>query len=238
MKKSISESRYRTSNRLLLRLSADDLALLSPHLKRVSLPLNRQLEAAHKPIEQVYFIEDGFASVVTDRTARNKIEVGLIGSEGMTGLAIALGSDRGPHDTFMQNAGGASRIASARLRQVMARSRSLHKCLMLYAYAFVVQATHTAMANARSTLEERLARWLLMALDRNNTKDLVITHEALSIKLGVRRPGVTGALSLLEKIGLIRTGRGIITIIDRRGLKRACNGAYGMPEAEYERLLS
>jgi CRP-like cAMP-binding protein len=224
------------SNRLLSHLSADDFALLEPDLTRVVLPLRKRLEAPRRSIDQVYFPESGFVSVVADG-GTSRIEVGLIGREGMTGLAVVLGTDRTPNETFVQNAGEGSKIAAASLRHAIAQSRSLHHCFLLYAYTFGIQATQTATANARSKLEERLARWLLMAHDRLDTDALVITHEFLSIMLGARRAGVTVGLNLLEKSGLIRHHRGVISIIDRTGLKRAANGAYGVPEAEFERLF-
>ncbi len=161
----------------------------------------------------------------------------MIGREGMTGLAVVLGTDRTPNETFVQNAGEGTRIAAASLRRAIAQSRSLHHCFLLYAHTFGVQATHTARANGHSKLEERLARWLLMAHDRLEQDKLVITHEFLSLMLGARRPGVTVGLNLLENKGVIRIHRGVITIIDRTGLKRAANGAYGVPEAEFERLF-
>lgn len=223
-------------NRLLSHLSADDFALLQPNLTRVVLPLRKRLEAPRRVIDQVYFPESGFASVVADG-GTTRIEVGMIGREGMTGLAIVMGTDRTPNETFMQSAGGGSKIAVASLRSAIAQSRSLHRCFLRFAHTFAIQATHTARANVRNKLEERLARWLLMAHDRLDVDELVITHELLSIMLGARRPGVTVGLNLLEKDGLIRNRRGVISIINRSGLKRAANGAYGVPEAEFERLF-
>lgn len=233
----MADPSYTPRNRLLSSRTADDLALLQSGLTRVDLPLRKQLEAPGKRINYVYFIDSGFASVVTDGGARNKIEVGMIGREGMTGLAVVLGSDRTPHETYIQNAGEGSRIGAAKLRSAMLQSRSLQNCLLLYAHAFFVQATYTAMANGQSKLEDRLARWLLMAHDRLEVDELKITHDFLSIMLGVRRPGVTVALNLLERRGLIKSHRGATTIVDRRGLKRASNGAYGVPEAEFNRLF-
>jgi CRP-like cAMP-binding protein len=93
------------------------------------------------------------------------------------------------------------------------------------------------MANGRSKVEERLARWLVMAHDRLDGDELPLTHEFLAIMLGVRRPGVTVALNLLEKDGLIDANRGVISIIDRKGLEEKSNGAYGVPEAEFRRLF-
>ena len=225
------------ANRLLSRLTAPDLGLLRPHLKDVDLPLRKRLETPRKIIEQIYFPESGFVSVVADGVANQRVEVGMIGLEGMTGLAVLLGTDRSPNETFVQNAGKGLRMPATELRKAMERSGTLRSHLLLYAHAFLVQATQTARANSRSKLEERLARWLLMAHDRLGTDDLVITHEFLSMMLGVRRPGVTVGLNLLERAALIRIHRGVISIIDRTGLKRAANGAYGVAEAEFSRLF-
>jgi CRP-like cAMP-binding protein len=224
-------------NRLLSRLSASDFALLEPRLTRVDLPLRKRLETRNKPIDHVYFPESGFASVVANGQGDRGVEVGLIGREGMTGLAVVMGTDRAQQETFMQNAGSGWRIAAGELRRAIEQSRILHHVFLLYGHAFVLQATYTAMANARSKLEERLARWLLMAQDRVDGNRLSLTHEFLSLMLGVRRPGVTVAINLLEKAGLIQANRGVIAIIDRKGLERISNGAYGVPEAEFNRLF-
>lgn len=233
----MADPSYTPQNRLLSSLTTGDLALLQPSLTRVDLPLRKKLEAPGKRINYVYFIDSGFASIVADGSARNKIEVGMIGREGMTGLAVVLGSDRTPHETYPQNAGEGSRIGAAKLRSAIEQSRSLQNSLLRYAHAFFVQATYTAMANGRSKLEDRLARWLLMAHDRLDVDELKITHEFLAIMLGVRRPGVTVALNLLERNGLIKSHRGVTTIVDRKGLRRASNGAYGVPEAEFDQLF-
>ena len=124
------------------------------------------------------------------------------------------------------------------LRGVMEQSRSVSTCLFRYTQAFLVQVGHTALANARGNIEERLARWLLMAHDRLEGDELHLTHEFLSIMLGVRRAGVTSALHVLESAGFIATGRCSVTIVDRDGLVKSTNGLYGVPEAEFERLLN
>jgi CRP-like cAMP-binding protein len=226
-----------TTNRLLSRLSAPDLKLLARHLKPVDLPLRKRLEATDRAIDHVYFPESGFASVVANGTPTDRVEVGVIGREGMTGLAVVLGTDRSPNETFMQNAGKGLRMSATELRNAMRQSATLRDSLLLYTHAFLIQAHQTAKANARSKIEERLARWLLMAHDRIEKDDLVITHEFLSMMLGVRRPGVTVALSLLERTALVSTNRGVISILDRKGLKRAANGAYGVAEAEFNRVF-
>ena len=108
---------------------------------------------------------------------------------------------------------------------------------MKFVQAFGVQTTQTAICNARSKLEVRLARWLLMAQDRIQDEILPLTHEFLSLMLAVRRPGVTDALNALRQRKLISYRRGEITIIDRKGMARLAGEAYGTPESEYRRLI-
>jgi CRP-like cAMP-binding protein len=215
-----------SSNRILSRLSRQDFALLEPHLEPVDLPVRKPLEARRKRIDQVYFIESGFASMVANGTSKPSIEVGIIGREGMTGLAIVLGSDRAQHATYIQVAGKGQRISVAKLREADERSITLHRAMLRYAHAFLLQTTTTALANGRSKIEERLARWLLMADDRIDGDDLPLTHEFLGLMLGTHRPGVTIALQALEKAGLITTRRSRITIVDRKTLEKSSNGTY------------
>jgi CRP-like cAMP-binding protein len=226
-----------SSNRILSRLCATDAALLGPALTAVDLPLRRQLEAPSTPIEHVYFPESGIASVVAEGGDDRTIEVGLIGREGMTGLPIVMGTDRTLHRTYIQCAGSGLRISSDHFRDAMHERPSLHQRLLLYCHVFLMQTGYTAMANGRSKLEERLARWILMAHDRIDGDALPLTHEFLAIMLGVRRPGVTVALNSLQELGVIQASRGSILVIDRKGLEQLSDGAYGAPEAEFSRLL-
>jgi CRP-like cAMP-binding protein len=196
------------------------------HSRPISCPVRKPLEARRKRIEHVYFIESGFASVVANGTKKPSIEVGIIGREGMTGLAIVLGGDRAQHATYIQVAGKGLRISADRLREADERSSTLHRSLLRFAHAFLAQTTTTALANGRSNIEERLARWLLMADDRIDGEELPLTHEFLGLMLGTHRPGVTIAIQALEKQGLIAARRARITILDRKGLERNSNGTY------------
>jgi CRP-like cAMP-binding protein len=216
-------------------LAPADLALLKPRLSAIDLPLRKHLELPNKAIDSVYFLDAGFASVVANGNGQS-IEVGLIGREGMTGLAVVMGADRSPNATYMQLAGHGRKISAADLRDAMSASETLRASFLRYGHAFIVQMSHTALANGRNKVEERLARWLLMARDRNDSNELSLTHEFMSIMLGVRRAGVTVALDVLEKKSLVRVKRGGVTILDRKGLEKMTNGAYGVPEAELKRL--
>lgn len=224
-------------NKVLSALTENDLSLLAPHLKPVDLPLRKRLEIPRRSIEHVYFPDSGFVSVVADGAPDQHVEVGMIGREGMTGLSVVLGTDRTPNETYVQNAGAGQRISADSLRGAMGKSATLQALLLVYAHTFLIQVTQTARANARSSLDERLARWLLMAHDRLDTDELNITHEFLSVMLGVRRSGVTVALNLLERTALISINRGVVTIVDRKGLKASANGAYGVSEAEFDRVF-
>jgi CRP-like cAMP-binding protein len=207
-------------------LSQADFALLAPYLERVDLPVRKMLERRQRKVRGIYFPESGFASVVAHGTRGQAIEVGLIGREGMTGLVVVLGSDRPPHDTFMQAGGGGLCLTAANLRVAIDQSRSLHRSLLTYALDFQTQTTETALANGRGKIEERLARWILMADDRTDGDELALTHEFLSYMLGVRRSGVTEAVKALTRAGLITHGRGKIVIRDRAALEARCNGTY------------
>jgi CRP-like cAMP-binding protein len=223
-------------NRLLLSLQAHDLALLQPALQPIELPLSTVLEESGVPIETVYFIESGFASVV----AGNKvpIEIGLIGREGMSGLSIVMDDDRSVNQTSMQAEGTGLRISADRLREALHDRPTLRSSLLRYAQAFAVQTSQTALVNGRAKLEARLARWLLMVHDRFDQGAFPpFTHRFIAMMLGVRRPGVTDALHILEGRGLIKARRGQILVVDRKGLEAASDASYGVPEAEYARLV-
>jgi CRP-like cAMP-binding protein len=228
---------YQSGNRLLSSLSKADFGLLLPDLEAVSLDLRKVLERPNKRIDDVYFPDAGFASVVAVQPKQTKVEVGLIGREGMTGLPVVLGNHKTPHETYIQAAGHGQRLNATKLRKAMAASSSLQSQLLKFVQAFMVQTAQTAISNARAKLNERLARWILMADDRIDGSRLPLTHEFLSLMLGVRRAGVTEALHALESEGLIRASRGEIIVRSRKGIERRAGGSYGIPEAEFRRLI-
>jgi CRP-like cAMP-binding protein len=213
------------ANLILSGLSATDLRLLQPHLKDVDLPLRMRLERPQQRINAIYFPESGFASVVADGGQR-PIEVGLIGREGMTGLSLVLGTDRQSCEIYMQAPGKGKVVRARDLRAAIDQSVTLHRSLLRYAHAFLEQTVRTAVANGRGKIEERLARWLLMADDRIKGGELPLTHEFLAMMLAVRRPGVTAAVQGLERKGMIVRRRGRIVIADRRALEKLARSIY------------
>ena len=213
------------SNLILSRLSRADFRLLEPHLEPEDLPVRKVLHPRNKLIDHVYFPESGIVSVVAN--GDRELEIGIVGREGMTGMSVIFGSKERPiHDTFIQVAGSGHRLAVGHLQKAMDASGALHKTLLLAAHDFMNQMADTALANGRHKIEERLARWLLLADDRLNDHEIPLTHEYLAVMLGTARPGVTIALQELERRGLVTHRRGTVTIIDRDGLMKSSNGAY------------
>jgi CRP-like cAMP-binding protein len=199
-------------NRLLAAFPDADLDLLRPHLEFVRLDVHQVLERPGDLISHVYFIESGLISMVGTTKPNHRIEVGMIGYEGMTGYGVVLGNNRSANELLVQCEGSAQRIATPLLREIMGSSQSLTSTLLNYVHTFMVQSSQTALANGRGRLDERLARWLLMWHDRLESNEFPTTHELLALLLGVRRAGVTVALHELEGRGLIRSLHGRIRI--------------------------
>lgn len=223
-------------NHILNSLSPDDSALLAKRLEPFELPFRFNLEIPSRPIDYVYFVEEGLISVVTTGSRDHQIEVGVIGRDGVSASAVILGADRSPNALYMQIPGRGLRISAPDLRSAMNESDSLHKTLMTSVQAFFVQASYTALANGRAKLDARLARWLVMAHDRLDGNRVPLTHEFLAIMLGVRRPGVSLELKKFASRGLIQSERSAITVKNRKALEDMADGFYGIPETEQERL--
>ncbi len=198
--------------------------------------LREVLMQAGEPIAHVYFVDQGIVSVLAENT-QERIEVGMVGPEGLVGLPVVLGVSRSVHVLLVQAEGEALRIPAAELRAAMDRSSSMRALLARYVHYFTVLVSQTAYANANFGLESRLARWILMTQDRLKLDELPLTHEFMSMMLGVRRPGVTIATQVLEGNGLIRARRGRITVLDRERLIELAENSYGLPEAEYADVI-
>lgn len=210
---------------------------LCPSLEPVQLDIGRVLCSPGRPIRHLYFVESGLVSIVGANKARRRMEVGMVGFEGMTSVELVLGSDLSAHEAMVQSPGYAVRLGAGALREALMLSPSLRDLLLRFTHTFMIQASHAAIAAGRALLHERLARGLLMWHDRIRRDELIVTHEFLALLMGVRRPGVTVALHELEGKLLIRSLRNRICILDRTGLEQTANGFYGASEEEYRRLL-
>jgi CRP-like cAMP-binding protein len=232
-----SPEHSKVRNRLLAALSANDYALIQPHLESVSLERGDALIEPNEPYDHVYFPEGGVTSLVAIAPDNHRIEVGIFGREGMSGTSLLMGVDTHPHQTFTQIPGPALRLPTESFREVIAKSGSLHRHLLRYVHAFNIQVAHTALSHGSYGMEARLARWLLMCHDRIDGNDIPLIHEFLALMLGVRQAGVTETLHILEGVHAIKSQRGLITVVDRDKLEEAAGESYGTPEAEYEKLI-
>ncbi|MCC0807260.1 Crp/Fnr family transcriptional regulator [Methylobacterium sp. W2] len=225
-------------NSLLSRMPPDDHAAILAVLERVELRRKDVLARPNEPLTHVHFLESGVASVVVGTRDRRRIEVGIIGSEGATGLPLLFDVDSTPHETFIQIDGEALRMSKAAFCGLIEQRPAFRKVMMRYAHIFQLFTAQTALSHGSYTLEERLARWLLMCHDRVEGDEFPITHEFLSVMLGVHRPGVTTTIHILEGAGTIRARRSHIEIVDREKLELIAGDSYGIPEAEYRRLIT
>jgi CRP-like cAMP-binding protein len=224
-------------NRLLAGLPPENLAQLLPRLRAVSLPIRRGLMGAHERIEAVYFIETGWASVVAQLNDGTQAEIGLIGREGFAGLPLLAGVETAFAETYMQAAGAGLQMNAAAFQREVDDNQDLRRRLFRYYEAMQAQTAQTAACNGRHDLEQRLARWLLMAHDRTEGDELLITQDFLSLMLCVYRPSVTVVAGMLQRAGIIRYSKGNITILDRDALEASACDCYRTVQDRFNDLL-
>jgi CRP-like cAMP-binding protein len=224
-------------NRLVRSMSAGTFSLIRPHLQRVVLKPREILQERNRPLQYVHFIEQGVASLFARTSRDGPVEVAMIGRLGLVGVPVVLGTMRSPNRCLVLVSGEALRIASNDLQETMAQSPEWRQLLMNYVHALLIQNSQTVLCNVRHELYERLCRWLLLACDRLDDNVIPMTHELLSMTLGVRRAGVTTALAELAETGAVRRSRGAIEVLDRDILERGACECYRIISAEYRRLM-
>jgi len=231
-------NKHFTPNILLSALSAHDFELLKPHLTRVPLIREQMLVVPNEPIEHVYFPEGGIVSIVSVMANSGRTEAGIFGREGVSATCLLLGTDRSPHESFVQVDGStALRIDTDQYLAAFRQSESLRTVLLRYVQATLVQSAQSTATNASHRVEGRLARWLLMCHDRIDGDEIALTHEFMSMMISADRSGVTVTLHILEGAGMIRSKRGRVIIRDREKLEELAGDSYGVPEAEYRHLI-
>jgi CRP-like cAMP-binding protein len=213
-------------NRLLAALPANAQERLLDGLDSVSLTYGEVLNEPGEPMRYVYFPSDCLVSLLTVVEGHHALEVGLLGREGMVGSRLALGIGTSPVRALVQGTGTALRMRSTRFLQELRRSPQLRQATLRFADSLMSQVTRTAACNRFHTIEARLARWLLMTRERLPSAQFRLTQEFLADMLGVRRVGVTSAARALQRSKLIHYRRGIITILDQKGLETAGCSCY------------
>ena len=225
-RRAMSAAGGQIANSLLAALPREDYQSLLGELEPVTLTAGEVLYESGERIRYVYFPGDAQVSLVIVMPDRKALEIGLVGREGMVGIALALGAEASPVRALVQGSGSALRMKAASFREALGRCLALQHELHRYAYAKLVQARQTAVCNRFHQIEARLAGWLLMTRDRVRSDQFHLTHEFLADTLGVRRVGVTNAASALQRRKLISYRRGNIRILDPRGLKAASCACY------------
>lgn len=225
-----------SENRILASLPGNEYQRLLPELKHVSLKLGDILYGADEAIRHVYFPIRSVASFIWKTEDSTTIEVGMVGSEGMTGVSIVSGIKSLPYQTVVQGANGAMRMKATALMAEFNRHGALHDLLLQYMHGLFIQVARTAICNRIHPIQERFCRWLLMMRDRTSSDDLRLTHEFMASMLGARRSDVTLAAGPLQKAGLIRYSRGHVTVLDVQRLVASACDCYQISKAEFNRV--
>jgi CRP-like cAMP-binding protein len=222
-------------NHLLAALPRKDYRKLVPFLEPVKLAFAEVLYEPHARIRHVYFPNDCLVSMLTSVDGDRVAEVGLVGSEGMVGIPVALGAAVSPFRAVVQGGGTAMRMKVADFRREFAESATLRRELFLFTHLLMIQIAQTAACNRFHVVTQRMARWLLMTRDRVNSNEFRITQEFLALMLGVQRSRVNVAAGSLQERKLIGYRRGVVTILNQRGLEAAACGCYKTVKDLYTR---
>ncbi len=224
-------------NFIIARLPAKDRLRLLATCEAIELTLGQVLCEPGKPTPHAYFPVDSFISLVAKVDGSPGVEVGMAGREGMLGAQLALGVATAPWHAVVQGSGSAWRVSTPVFRRELARSAALQRCLKNYLYVLLEQHVASATCLRFHLTGQRLARWLLMSQDRAHSDTFHVTHEFLAYMLGMRRAGITGAASDLQRSGLIAYRRGELTVLDRPGLEAAACSCYAADRKTYADLL-
>jgi CRP-like cAMP-binding protein len=223
------------SNCVLASIPARQYQRLREQLEPTELKFGQVLYEPGEPIRFVYFPLNCLISLLTAVDKRRTLEVGMVGNEGMAGMPFILGVGVSGVRALVQGQGQALRMASDRFRTEFDLNPALQQALFRYAHALMAQISQTAACNRFHSSQARLARWLLMTRDRVGSDDFPLTHEFLAHMLGLRRVGITQAASMLRRRKLIAYHRGMIQILNARGLERSCCSCYREVKSIYER---
>jgi CRP-like cAMP-binding protein len=224
-------------NHLLAVIPAGEFRELKAHLTTVDLRAKDRLAEPNRAIEAVYFPLDAVLSMAAVDRNGEAVEVGSVGCEGMTGLAVLLGDEQSTSRVVVQVGGRAERMDAAVLQREARHNENFRRLLFLYAQAFITQIAQSTACNRLHAAEQRLARWLLICRDRVGRDEMPITQETMATMLAVRRATVTEAASRLQREGLIRYRRGVVAIMDRPKLEAATCECYQIVREEFDRLL-
>lgn len=226
-----TSSRQAIRNKILSELSPDDFATLEPLLRRIEFRGRTVLQEANRPVEYVHFIEDGLVSHVAGSQSES-VETAMVGRFGYVGVPLVLGSSIARQRAIACMPGTALRIEADDLSRLMTERPQIRERMLRYVQALMAQNSQSVLCATKHEINQRLARWLLLAIDRLQSDVLSITHEMLATSMGVRRASITNALLQFEADGVVKKQRGAIRVTDRAGLEqRACDCYHIVREA-------
>ena len=225
------------TNRILAALPHEEITRLLPELERIDLALGDQVYESGGRLDYVWFPTSCIVSLIYTMESGAVAEMGLVGNDGMVGVALFMGGDTMPNCAVVQLGGSAIRMRAKTLQAEFLRGGPLQKLLLRYTQALITQISQTAVCNRLHSVEQRLSRWLLLCHDRSGSDELPMTQEFISNMLGGRRQSVTVAAGRLQDAGLIHYSRGHITIVDRTGLENSVCECYQVVKTEFDRLL-
>jgi len=234
----LAQSQNSCGNRLLAVLPPEEYNRLSPNLEPVSFDLGDVIYQSGGHIDYIYFLTDCIVSLVYTMENGMSAEIGVVGNEGVIGIALFMGGDTMPNSALVQSAGTAVRMKAGFLQDKFKQGGEFQRLLLRYTQALMTQISQTAVCNRLHPVELQLCRWLLLGHDRLQTDELVMTHEMIAAMLGTRREGVTIAAGKLQDAGLITYRRGRIKIINRAGLEATVCECYKVVKDEFDRLLN
>ncbi len=224
-------------NLLLAMLPDAEFQRWQPQLEAVAMPQDQVLTEAGEAASFAYFPTTAIVSLMVLTEQGGSTQIGMVGHEGMVGMALIMGGGSTPSRAVVSSGGQGIRVSARWIEAAFNQSPAVAHLLLRYTQSMITQMAQTAVCNRHHALDQQLCRWLLLTLDRLPGNELLVTHEAIAHMLGVRREGVTDAALKLQKLGLIRYARGRITVLDRPGLvQRSCE-CYAVVQHESARLM-
>jgi CRP-like cAMP-binding protein len=224
-------------NHLLAGVKTDELARLLPGLQLISLPLGKVLYESGEKMHYVYFPTTAIISLLYIMENGSSAEIGVVGNDGMVGIAIFMGGDTTPNRAVVQSAGKTFKMRASLMKDEFTRGGRFHNLCLRYTQALITQISQTAVCNRLHSVDQQLCRWLLLSHDRLPSNRLIMTQDLIANMLGVRREGITHAAKRLQNAGYISYVRGDMTILDRKGLETGVCECYQVVKTEYDRLL-
>ena len=226
-----------TKSRILAALPPSEFARIQSQLERVYLEKGKLVYLTGDRIRYVYFPVEGLLSLTSATETGSTVEVAMVGNEGAVGLPVILKKGMMSYEVSVQIPVDAFRLKAEVLQEEFDRGERLQAYMLAYTHVLMAQITQLSICNRFHTIEKALGRWLLMAQDHVNTKNLSLTHENLSHAIGVPRTAITMAAGNLQRAGIIRYSRGNIEILDREALQANSCECYGILHNELQQFL-